>query len=48
MRAMPYTLDDKLVVGISSRALFDLDEADGVFRTGGLGAYRTYQREHEY
>jgi 5'-nucleotidase len=44
---MPYSLDDKLVVGVSSRALFDLDEADAVFRSRGLAAYRVYQREHE-
>ena len=44
---MPYSLSGKLVVGISSRALFDLDEADEVFRTEGLAAYRQFQREHE-
>jgi 5'-nucleotidase len=44
---MPYRLTDKLVVGISSRALFDLDEADAVFRREGLAGYRRYQREHE-
>jgi 5'-nucleotidase len=44
---MPYPLAGKLVVGISSRALFDLDEADEVFRRKGLAAYRTFQREHE-
>jgi 5'-nucleotidase len=44
---MPETLDDKLVVGISSRALFDLTDANEVFEQGGLSAYRAYQREHE-
>lgn len=44
---MPYTLDDKLVVAISSRALFALDDADVVFRQEGLGAYREYQRRRE-
>jgi len=44
---MPYSLEGKLVVGISSRALFDLDEADQVFREHGLTAYREYQRAHE-
>ncbi|HUG47667.1 MAG TPA: 5'-nucleotidase [Candidatus Limnocylindria bacterium] len=44
---MPYDLTGKLVVGISSRALFDLDEADEVFRRDGLAAYRAFQREHE-
>ncbi len=45
---MPYRLTDKLVVGISSRALFDLDEADEIFRREGLAGYRRYQREHEH
>jgi 5'-nucleotidase len=44
---MPETLEDKLVVGISSRALFDLTDANEVFEQRGLGAYRAYQREHE-
>lgn len=44
---MPYTLDDKLVVAISSTALFDLDRADAVYRKQGLDAYRLYQRERE-
>ena len=45
---MPETLEDKLVVGISSRALFDLAEANQVFEQHGLTAYREYQREHEH
>ncbi|MEX1294920.1 MAG: 5'-nucleotidase [Candidatus Limnocylindrales bacterium] len=44
---MPETLEDKLVVGLSSRALFDLDEANAVFEQHGLSAFREYQREHE-
>ncbi len=44
---MPETLEDKLVVGITSRALFDLTEANTVFEQRGLSAYREYQREHE-
>ncbi len=44
---MPFDLNDRLVVGISSRALFDLEEANGVFEREGLPAYRKYQREHE-
>ena len=44
---MPYSLEGKLVVGITSRALFDLDEADQVFRRDGLAAYRDFQRKHE-
>lgn len=44
---MPYTLEDKLVVGIASSALFDLSESDKVFREQGVAEYRAYQREHE-
>lgn len=44
---MPYSLEDKLVIGITSRALFDLDEANTLYRTHGLAAYRAYQRENE-
>ena len=44
---MPFDLNDRLVVGISSRALFDLEEANEVFEREGLPAYRKYQREHE-
>ena len=44
---MAFELDDKLVVAISSRALFALDTADAVFRTEGVGAYRAHQRANE-
>lgn len=37
---MAYDLDDKLVVGISSRARFDLDDAHSVFEREGPDAYR--------
>jgi 5'-nucleotidase len=45
---MPQSLEGQLVVGISSRALFDLAEANKVFEQEGLSAYRAYQREHEH
>jgi 5'-nucleotidase len=38
---------DKLVIAISSRALFDLDESNRIFETQGLDSYRTYQVERE-
>ncbi|MBI3150312.1 MAG: 5'-nucleotidase [Betaproteobacteria bacterium] len=41
------TLTDKLVVAISSRALFDLDESHRVFMAEGVEAYHRYQLEHE-
>ena len=44
---MALKLDDKLVVGISSRALFDLEEENKIFENEGLKAYCEYQREHE-
>lgn len=43
---MAYELDDKLVVGISTRALFDLDEAHRVFEQEGVEAYTQYQLDH--
>ena len=43
--------DDKLtrelIVGISSRALFDLDESHEVFEQDGLDAYSQYQIQKE-
>lgn len=37
----------KLVIAISSRALFNLEESNAVYETQGLDAYSAYQREHE-
>ena len=47
--AAPAALSEKpfLTVAVSSRALFDLDAADAVYRRDGLEAYRRYQIEHE-
>ena len=44
---MPFPIEQKLVVAVASSALFQLDEADAVFRTEGVRAYRAYQRKHE-
>lgn len=44
---MALKLDDKLVVGISSRALFDLEEENTIYETEGLKAYSEYQLAHE-
>jgi 5'-nucleotidase len=41
------TLADKLVVAISSRALFDLAESHRVYTEAGVDAYHRYQVEHE-
>jgi 5'-nucleotidase len=44
------TKDKSLVVAISSRALFDLDESHAVFESQGLKAYAEYQvtRENDF
>lgn len=44
---MPATFDGKLVVAISSRALFDLNESHRIFLEQGLDAYQQYQIAHE-
>ncbi len=44
---MPKGFEDKLVISISSRALFDLDESHRVFEESGLEAYQQYQIDHE-
>ncbi len=40
-------VDTYLTVAVSSRALFDLDASDAIYREEGLEAYRRYQIEHE-
>ncbi|MEJ2531563.1 MAG: 5'-nucleotidase [Halioglobus sp.] len=44
---MPHQLEDKLVIAISSRALFNLDASHEVFRSEGLQAYSEYQIARE-
>ncbi|MDE2196863.1 MAG: 5'-nucleotidase [Gammaproteobacteria bacterium] len=44
---MAESLERRLVVAISSRALFDLEESHQIFTTQGLEAYSRYQIEHE-
>jgi 5'-nucleotidase len=39
------SLSDKLVVAVSSRALFDFEEENRVFEAGNLAAYEALQRE---
>jgi 5'-nucleotidase len=41
------TLADKLVVAISSRALFDLTESHRIYTEAGVDAYHRYQVDHE-
>lgn len=44
---MPYQLDNKMVIGVSSRALFDLTIENDIFEREGVEAYCKYQIEHE-
>lgn len=44
---MTYQLDSKMVIGVSSRALFDLTIENEIFERDGLEAYCSYQMEHE-
>lgn len=44
---MPFDLSDKLVIGISSRALFDLEAENAIFEEQGIERYIEWQREHE-
>jgi 5'-nucleotidase len=46
-KSMPYDLSNYLVIGVSSRALFELSEEDEIFQTQGLEAYSKYQIENE-
>ena len=44
---MAFDLDNKLVVGVSSRALFDLTYENTIFESDGVEAYCRYQVAHE-
>ena len=44
---MAMSLENKLVVGISSRALFDLEAENRIYEEQGLQAYLEYQVAHE-
>ena len=44
---MAYDLSNLLVIGISSRALFDLSKENEIYETDGLEAYCQYQLDHE-
>ena len=44
---MAMSLENKLVVGISSRALFDLEFENRIYEEQGLQAYLEYQVAHE-
>lgn len=44
---MPIDLKNTLVIGISSRALFDLEKENDIFNSQGVAAYQKYQIDHE-
>lgn len=44
---MAYDLRQFLVIGVTSRALFNLERENRLFETEGLEAYSQYQLEHE-
>lgn len=44
---MAYSLENRLVVGISSRALFNLSKENEIFERDGVEAYAKYQVENE-
>lgn len=43
---MPYPIDEKLVVAVSSSALFDMQASDAIFKQDGEDAYREYQKKN--
>jgi 5'-nucleotidase len=44
---MPLDLSEVLVVGVSSRALFDLEKENEIFKADGISGYRAFQQAHE-
>jgi 5'-nucleotidase len=44
---MPTSIAHKLIIALSSRALFDLEESNQVFEAEGLEKYASYQIAHE-
>lgn len=43
---MAYPIDRKLVIAVSSSALFDLSESDAIFRSDGAKAYKDFQEKN--
>ncbi|MGN1147833.1 MAG: 5'-nucleotidase [Lachnospiraceae bacterium] len=44
---MVYSLENRLVIGVSTRALFDLRIENRIFEEKGVEAYSAYQKKHE-
>ena len=43
---MGFTIEDKLVIGVTSSALFDLAESRSVYETQGVEQYRLHQEQN--
>jgi 5'-nucleotidase len=43
---MPFEIENKLVIGVASSALFDLSESHQVYLDSGADEYRAYQERH--
>lgn len=43
---MPYSVEGKIVIAISSSALFDMEECDALFHREGLIAYKEHQKKN--
>ncbi len=43
---MPYELDDRLVIGVASSAVFDLSDSDAIFKAHGEEEYRKFQEKN--
>lgn len=46
-KKMPVDFSDILVIGVSSRALFNLEKENEIFDTEGIEGFRKYQQENE-
>lgn len=44
---MAYPIEKKLVVGVSSNALFNLEKEDEIFKSQGILAYNKYQEQNK-
>lgn len=42
---MPYPIEQKLVIAVSTSALFNMEESDSIYRAKGIDAYRKYQEK---
>lgn len=45
---MAYPIEKKLVVGVSTNALFNLTREDEIFRDEGIEAYKKFQNDNKY